>query len=67
MSLADLDDTLESNPQSLVGQSYNGNGIIPIQDEQFALYRGDSIVILDSGKVITEVIERERLWSVTTL
>lgn len=67
MTASELDETLEENPQSLVGQSFYGSGAIPIHDEQFAVYRGDNIVILNSEKMITEVIERERLWSVTTL
>lgn len=67
MTPTELDDTLESNPQSLVNQSYFGSGAIPIHDEQYAVYRGENIVILNSDKMITEVIERGRLWSVTTL
>ena len=62
-----LEEILESDPQGLVGSIYTGNQAIPIHDEQFAIYKGDYIIILNSERVITEVIERERLWSVTTL
>lgn len=67
MDAAILEDMLDVNPQGLVGNHYMGSGCIPIHDEQFALYRGDYIVILNSDHVIVEVIERERLWSVTKL
>lgn len=67
MNAAMLEDMLEVNPQGLVGNHYIGGGCIPIHDEQFALYRGDYIVIINYNREITEVIERERLWSVTTL
>lgn len=64
-----IDDVLEVNPQSLVGQSFLGGNLnlIPIQDEQLALYRGDFIIIFDWRHTVLEVIERERLWAVTTL
>lgn len=64
-----IDDTLEVDPQALVGQSFLGGNLplIPIQDEQLALYRGDFILIFDWQQTVLEVIERERLWSVTTL
>lgn len=64
-----IDDVLEVNPKSLVGQSFLGGNLplIPIQDEQLALYRGDFILIFDWSHTVLEVIERERLWTVTTL
>ena len=58
VSYSELEDRLESNPQGLVGETYNSVAV-PIHDNQSAIYKGDWIVVIDSdSRVIKEVIER---------
>lgn len=55
---AELEDRLESNPQGLVGETYNGPAY-PIHDDQSAVYKGEFIIVIDSNlRVIKEVIEQ---------
>ena len=58
VTAAELEDRLESNPQGLVGETYNGPAY-PIHDNQSAVHKGQFIVLIDSdSRVIKEVIER---------
>lgn len=59
VSYSELEDQLESNPQGLVGQTYNSVAV-PIHDNQSAIYKGDFIIVIDSDtRIIKEVIERK--------
>lgn len=58
MTIAELADRLDSNPLSLIGQSYTSY-LQPIQDDSgYFVLCGDYVIIVDFDRTITEVIER---------
>ena len=56
---SELGDRLDTNPQSLVGQTYLGY-LQPMQDDggYYVLY-DDYLIVVDFDRTILEVIERD--------
>lgn len=59
MTLAELEDVLDTFPQSLVGKSYVGDLLPTGGDVGWYLIKGDWLILIDFDRTIVQVIERD--------